>query len=125
MTTAKAKVAKQRDKLKAQIQQEEDDPIAPYERYVSWLLEQDEDEPFLYDLEIILALEESIRTFKDDKGYRDDLRYAKLWLQYAQRIEKPDVIYVYMLKANIGCIHAQLYDDYATSLETQNRYTVL
>ena len=120
-STTKTKIEKQREKLRVQISQEDDDPIAPYERYVNWLLEQDEQEPGLYDLEVIVALEEVVRAFKDDRGYRDDLRYAKLWLSYAQRVEKSDLIYVYMLKTGIGCIHAQLYDDYALSLETQKR----
>jgi checkpoint serine/threonine-protein kinase len=121
-SSSKSKILKQREKLRVQISSEEDDPLAPYERYVNWLFEQEEQEGGVFDLEILVSLEEALRAFKDDRGYKDDLRYTKLWLSYAQRVEKADLIYVYMLKRGIGTIHAQLYDDYALSLEFQNRY---
>ena len=73
-------------------------------------------------LELLTILEETCRKFKDDYGYRGDLRFLKIWLTYAQRVENPDHIYVYLLKHGIGTIYAHLYEDYATSLESKNRY---
>ena len=69
----------------------------------------------------VVVLEEAVRSRKDDPDYKNDVRYAKLWLAYARHVEKPDIIYVFLLKNEIGVRNAQLYEDYSTSLESQDR----
>ncbi|KAI5122295.1 hypothetical protein M0805_002374 [Coniferiporia weirii] len=118
--TTGERIQREREKFRKHVVEEEDDPLLPYERYVKWLSEQ-EQQNARHDLELITVLEEAVRKLKDDPAYRGDVRYLKLWLAYAKRVEKPDIIYVYLLKNDIGTIHAQLYEDYAISLEHQER----
>ncbi|KAL5504129.1 BUB1_2 [Sanghuangporus vaninii] len=114
---------KQREQFRVQIAADDDDALAPYERYVSWLTEQVESSPHgPFDLELLTILEEAVRSRKDDPDYKNDVRYGKLWLSYARHVEKPDIVYVYLLKNNIGTKNAQLYEDYAVSLEGQDRF---
>lgn len=113
---------KQREQFRAQIAADEDEEFAPYERYVSWLTEQARANPQgPFDLEILTVLEEAARSRKDDPDYKNDVAYIKLWLAYAKRVEKPDLVYVYLLKNEIGGKNPQLYEDYAVSLENQDR----
>ena len=115
-------IKKERKQFREQIAADDDDALAPYERYVAWLTQQARTTPHgPFDLELLTALEEAVRSRKDDPDYKNDVRYVKLWLAYAQHVEKPDVVYVYLLKNEIGAKNAQLYEDYATSLETQDR----
>ena len=116
---------KQRELFRAQIAADDDDALAPYERYVSWLTERAEASPQgPFDLELLTVLEEAVRSRKDDPDYKNDVRYGKLWLNYAKHVEKSDVVYVFLLKNEIGTKNAQLYEDYATSLEGQDRCVV-
>ncbi|THH09166.1 hypothetical protein EW145_g2217 [Phellinidium pouzarii] len=115
------RLRRERDNFYKQVAEEEDDPLLPYERYVKWLLELEQQNAHALDLELIIILEEAVRKLKDDPPYRGDARYLKLWLTYAKRVEMPDIIYVFLLKNDIGTMHAQLYEDYAISLEQQDR----
>ncbi|KAH8118050.1 hypothetical protein DFH11DRAFT_874089 [Phellopilus nigrolimitatus] len=100
---------------------EEDDPLAPYERYVAWLVKQEAHSAPAVALELLTVLEQAVRMLKDDPLFRADLRYLKLWLAYAQRVEKPDIVYVHLLRNDIGAVYVQLYEEYAVFLEQQNR----
>lgn len=119
----------QRNIFRSQLQAEEDEPIQPYENYARWLVEQENEAESSKDasakstvcLELLTVLEEGIRCLREETQYRDDLRYMKLCLAYAAHVEKPDYVYVFLLKSNIGSIHPQLYEDYAISLEQQGR----
>ncbi|EJD06579.1 uncharacterized protein FOMMEDRAFT_144565 [Fomitiporia mediterranea MF3/22] len=114
---------KEREQFRAQIAADDDDALAPYERYVNWLTEQARVSPQgPFDLELLTVLEEAVRPRKDDPDYKNDVRYAKLWLAYARHVEKPDIIYVFLLKNEIGVRNAQLYEDYSMSLESQDRF---
>lgn len=123
------RITKQRNQFRTQLKAEEDEPIQPYESYVRWLFEQENEVERAKDasmkgivtLELLTVLEEAMRQLREEPQYKDDLRYLKLCLAYAARVEKPDYIYVFLLKSSIGSIHPQLYEDYAASLEHQRR----
>jgi checkpoint serine/threonine-protein kinase len=94
---------------------EEDDPLAVYDGFVRWTLENyEENDPHSGLLEL---LEETTRTFKDDTAYRGDLRYLKLWCLYARRVEKPATVYAFLIANNIGTKYSALYEEYANALE--------
>ncbi|KAI6034825.1 hypothetical protein EDC04DRAFT_3034243 [Pisolithus marmoratus] len=64
-------------------------------------------------------LEETLRKFKDDARYSGDLRYLKIWCSYAKMVEKPSVVYAYLVKREIGCVYALLWEEYAVALEKE------
>ena len=57
---------------------EGDDPLAQWLEYVRWLevqLPEDTRKKFK-------VLEKCTRALKDDRKYRNDMRYVRLWIQY-------------------------------------------
>ncbi|OJA12422.1 hypothetical protein AZE42_03383 [Rhizopogon vesiculosus] len=105
----------------AEALQEDEDPLAAYDDFVKWTIQQypaDDISSGLLEL-----LEECARRFKDDLRYKGDLRYLKLWSAYAKRVEKPTIIYSYLVKHDIGCVYALLYEEFAGALEKEGRHT--
>jgi hypothetical protein len=103
----------------------EDDPLEAYCRLVYWTLEN---YPQGHSAEsgLLELLEEATRKLKDDRDgkWRGELKYLKLWVLYANFVEKPVIIYKFLLANEIGTGCALLYEEYATVLE-RNRLCVL
>ncbi|KAF8518360.1 Mad3/BUB1 homology region 1-domain-containing protein [Hysterangium stoloniferum] len=96
------------------------DPLEVYSRFIAWTLESypqgQSAESGLLEL-----LEEATRKLKDRRSYSQDPRYLKLWALYADYVDKPAMIYAYLLANEIGTDMAQLYEDYAHILERDGR----
>jgi len=104
----------------AEALQEDEDPLAAYEDFVKWTVQQYSADDISSGL--LELLEESTRQFKDDLRYKGDLRYLKLWSAYAKQVERPTIIYSYLVKHEIGCVYALLYEEYAGALEKEGRW---
>lgn len=103
----------------AEALQEDEDPLAAYDDFVKWTLQQypaDDISSGLLEL-----LEECTRRFRGDLRYKGDLRYLKLWSAYAKQVEKPSTIYSYLVKHDIGSVYALLYEEFAGALEKEGR----
>ena len=100
----------------------EDDPLEAYCRLVYWTVDN---YPQGHSAEsgLLELLEEATRVLKDDRDgmWRDELKYLKLWVLYASFVEKPTVIYKFLLVNNIGTNHALFYEEYALALERSGR----
>lgn len=98
----------------------DEDPLDVYSRFVAWTLESypqgQSAESGLLEL-----LEEATRQLKDRIQYKQDHRYLKLWTLYAGYVEKPAVIYSYLLANEIGTNFSQFYEEYADVLERDGR----
>jgi len=72
---------------------------------------------------LLELLEEATRILKDHDGgkWRKDVKYLKLWLLYASYVEKPVVIYKFLVANEIGTGWALLYEEYAAVLERDGR----
>jgi len=70
---------------------------------------------------LVDLLEEATNKFKDDANYKGDLRYLKLWCQYARHVEKPASVYALLAANDIGSGYALLYEEYAKALEADGR----
>ncbi|KAI8976704.1 Mad3/BUB1 homology region 1-domain-containing protein [Trametes punicea] len=101
---------------------EDADPLEAYSRFVYWTVEN---YPQGHSAEsgLLELLEEATRVLRDDRGgkWRGDLRYLKLWTLYASYVDKPTVIYKYLLVNDIGTSHALFYEEYALALERAGR----
>jgi hypothetical protein len=110
--------------LALQHDDDDDDPLGAYTAFVNWTLEAypqgQSAESGLLEL-----LEEATRVLKDDRGgrWRVELRYLKLWVLYAGYVEKPGVVYMFLLANDIGTAWALLYEEYAGVLERSGRRT--
>ena len=99
---------------------EADDPLALYDRFVKWIFDEYPRE-HLASSGLIEQLEEATRRYKDDSSYKSDLRYLKLWTLYASLVDKPSVVYKFILTNGIGTVYALLFEDYALTLERDGR----
>lgn len=97
-----------------------EDPLDVYSRFVAWTLESypqgQSAESGLLEL-----LEEATRKLRHREAYKQDPRYLKLWILYAGYVEKPAIIYSYLLANEIGTDSAQLYEEYTHVLERDGR----
>ena len=109
--------------LEIALEDEDDNPLEAYCQLVYWTLEN---YPQGHSAEsgLLELLEEATRVLKDHRGgiWRTDLRYLKLWVLYANYVERPTVIYRYLLANEIGTNFALLYEEFATVLERNGRY---
>lgn len=120
------KLAETRKRLRINVElaleDENGDPLEAYCRLVYWTVEN---YPQGHSAEsgLLELLEESTRALKDFRNgvWRGDLRYLKLWLLYASYVEKPTMIYKFLIANDIGTSFALLYEEHAAVLERDGR----
>ncbi|THH20723.1 hypothetical protein EW146_g665 [Bondarzewia mesenterica] len=108
-----------RTQIKSEID-EADDPLALYDQFVKWTFDKYPHE-YIGSSGLLELLEEATRKFKDDSSYKGDLRYLKMWSLYASLVDKPGVVFKFLLSRGIGTVYAQLYEEYALVLERDGR----
>ncbi|KAJ7100104.1 Mad3/BUB1 homology region 1-domain-containing protein [Mycena belliarum] len=121
-----SKLAATRNRLRINVEialeDEEDDPLEAYCRLVNWTLEN---YPQGHSAEsgLLELLEEATRVLKDnrERRWRSELKYLKLWLLYASFVEKPTIIYNFLIANEIGGDFALLYEEFAAVLERDGR----
>jgi checkpoint serine/threonine-protein kinase len=94
---------------------EEEDPLAPYERFVKWIIDNYElDDP---DSGLLDLLEETTMQFKDDDAYKGNKMYLNLWIMYANLVEDSATVLAFLVENGIGTSFCILYEEYAKVLE--------
>ena len=71
-----------------------DDPLQPWLVCIKWV-----QEAFLPSGDfsrLVLIYEQCVRTFWHSVRYKDDLRYLKVWLEYADHCSDVEVIYDFL-----------------------------
>lgn len=98
---------------------EEADPLAVYDNLIQWTLKNYHDHS---QSGLIELLEECLMKFKDDPRYTGaEFRYVTLWIHFANRVERPSVVFAYMMEKGIGKLYSILFEGYAESLEREGR----
>ncbi|KAF8068848.1 other/BUB protein kinase [Lyophyllum atratum] len=121
-----SKLSATRNRLRINVElaldDEDDDPLEAYCRLVYWTLENYPQGPSV-ESGLLELLEEATRVLKDDRQgkWRGDLKYLKLWLLYASFVERPTLIYRFLIANEIGANFALLYEEYAAVLERDGR----
>ncbi|KAJ7827056.1 hypothetical protein B0H14DRAFT_3110645 [Mycena olivaceomarginata] len=99
-----SKLAATRNRLRINVElaleDEEDDPLEAYCRLVNWTRR----------IPLLELLEEATR-----------IKYLKLWLLYASFVEKPTIIYSFLIANEIGTAFAILYEELAAVMERDGR----
>ncbi|KAJ7185742.1 Mad3/BUB1 homology region 1-domain-containing protein [Mycena filopes] len=121
-----SKLAATRNRLRINVElalaDDEDDPLEAYCRLVNWTVEN---YPQGHSAEsgLIELLEEATRVLKDDREgrWRGEMKYLKLWLLYTSFVEKPTIIYNFLIANEIGTEFALLYEELADVLERDGR----
>lgn len=121
-----SKLAATRNRLRINVEialdDEDGDPLEAYCQLVNWTLEN---YPQGHSAEsgLLELLEEATRVLKDDRDrrWRGDVKYLKLWLLYASYVEKPTIVYKFLIANDIGTEFALLYEEHAAVLERDGR----
>ncbi|THH14403.1 hypothetical protein EW146_g5923 [Bondarzewia mesenterica] len=123
-----SKLAATRNRLRINVEvaleDEDDDPLEAFCQLVYWTVEN-YPEGHSAESGLLELLEEATRVLKDDRGgaWRGDLRYLKLWVLYATYVEKPTIIFRYLMANEIGTSFSLLYEEFAAVLERNGRRT--
>ncbi|CEG36129.1 bub protein kinase [Plasmopara halstedii] len=95
-----------------------DDPLAAWIEYVRWLevkMPEDTRKKFT-------VLEKCTRELKDNLRYKNDMRYIRLWIQYADLVSNPKDIFKFLYQNKIGERVSLFYIGWAYVLETMANY---
>ncbi|KAF3446947.1 hypothetical protein FNV43_RR12127 [Rhamnella rubrinervis] len=101
---------------------EGDDPLQPWLECIKWV--QEAFPPGGDCSGLVVIYEQCVRTFWHSDRYRDDLRYLKVWLEYAENCVDAEVIYSFLDANGIGKTHSVYYISYALHMESKNKLKV-
>lgn len=115
---------KERSKFESQISQldELDDPLQVFLDYINWT---HNNFPMGNNVEsgLVNLLERCTSHFKDYDHYKNDSRYLKIWLEYANYSDSPIEVFVYLAKKEIGRELALYYEEFGKLLELNHKIT--
>ncbi|XP_042402208.1 mitotic spindle checkpoint protein BUBR1-like [Zingiber officinale] len=97
-----------------------EDPLRPWLDCIKWVQES-----FPTGGEcsgLVVMYEQCVRTFWHDERYQEDLRYLKVWVEYAANCADAEVIYQFLEANEIGQSHSIFYSSYAMLLESKNKF---
>ncbi|GAV65810.1 Mad3_BUB1_I domain-containing protein [Cephalotus follicularis] len=94
-----------------------DDPLQPWIQCIKWV--QEAFPPGGDFSGLVVIYEQCVRTFWHSDRYKDDLRYLKVWLEYAESCTDAEVIYNFLNANEIGKTHSEYYIAYALHMESK------
>ncbi|KAJ9553768.1 hypothetical protein OSB04_017813 [Centaurea solstitialis] len=98
---------------------EGEDPLQPWLECIKWVQEAF---PSGGDCSgLVVIYEQCVRSFWHGERYKDDLRYLKVWLEYAESCADAEVVYKFLDSNNIGQTHSIFYISYALHMESNNK----
>ncbi|KAK1288252.1 hypothetical protein QJS10_CPB19g00937 [Acorus calamus] len=115
----KSLLEKRRSLIEAIDEYKGEDPLHPWLECIKWVQESF---PSGGDSSgLLLIYEQCVRTFWHEDRYKDDLRYLKVWLEYAEYCADAEVIYCFLDANQIGKTHSEYYLAYALHMESKNK----
>ncbi|XP_024991608.1 mitotic spindle checkpoint protein BUBR1-like [Cynara cardunculus var. scolymus] len=108
-----------RNLIRAIDEYEGEDPLHPWLDCIKWV--QDAFPPGGDGSGLVVIYEQCVRSFWHEERYKDDLRYLKVWLEYAESCADAEVVYKFLDTNKIGQTHSIFYISYALHLESNNK----
>ena len=103
---------------------EADDPLDVYDRYVKWTLSAYPSAQATPQSQLLPLLERATKAFLSSAHYKNDPRYMKIWLHYIRLFaDTPRETFAFLARHHIGDGLALFYEEFASWLETQGRWT--
>ncbi|KAL1338897.1 hypothetical protein HN51_033496 [Arachis hypogaea] len=96
-----------------------EDPLLPWLQCIKWV--QEAFPPCGDGSGLVVIYEKCVQAFWDSDRYKDDLRYLKVWLEYADNCLDAEVIYAFLEANGIGKTHSDFYISYGLHLESKNK----
>lgn len=115
----KALLETRRSMIQAIDEYKGEDPLKPWIDCIKWVQESF---PTGGDCSgLIVIYEQCVRTFWHDERYKDDQRYLRIWLQYAENCVDAEVIYQFLQANQIGQSYSAFYVAYALHVESKKK----
>ncbi|KAL0915297.1 hypothetical protein M5K25_015703 [Dendrobium thyrsiflorum] len=96
-----------------------DDPLQPWIDCIKWVQESF---PTGGDCSgLVVIYEQCVRNFWHDERYKDDQRYLKVWLEYAENCTDAEVIFQFLQANQIGQSYSAFYAAYALHMEFKKK----
>lgn len=121
------RLAAERAQLEEEVElsmENDDDPLASWIRYVDWTVDT-YPQGVSAESGLLELLERATRSFAQDPRYKNDMRYLKLWIQYASCVDHPVKIFAYLNTNEIGTAYTLFYEEYCNALERSGRHVFL
>lgn len=97
-----------------------DDPLEVWVRFIKWT-----EQTFTSggrETEVLPLLERCTRELQEVPRYRDDVRYLRIWVKYADCCKEPHDIFKFLQANDIGQRHTLFYEAYAAFLEIRGAF---
>ncbi|KAF6174225.1 hypothetical protein GIB67_033757 [Kingdonia uniflora] len=115
----KSLLHRRRELIEAIDKYQGDDPLKPWIQCIKWVQES---YPTGGDCSgLVVIYEQCVRAFWGSDRYKDDLRYLRVWLEYAENCADAEVIYGFLEANGIGQKHSLYYISYALYMEFKNK----
>src|ERR1700733_7302193 len=104
----------------------DENALEAYTNFVNWTLEA-YPQGHSADSGLLELLEEATRVLLNQQcsegkwKWRNELAYLKLWILYARYVEKPWIVYAFLIANEVGTEWGVLYEEYAGVLERNGR----
>ncbi|KAI6690702.1 hypothetical protein NL676_027530 [Syzygium grande] len=115
----KSLLDKRRKLIEAIDEYKGDDPLQSWLECIKWV--QEAFPPGGDCSGLLVIYEQCVRAFWHSDRYKDDLRYLKVWLEYADNCSDAEVIYNFLDANEIGKPHSLFYISYALHMESKNK----
>ncbi|RMZ53164.1 hypothetical protein APUTEX25_005153 [Auxenochlorella protothecoides] len=99
---------------------ESDDPLAAWQRFIDWTRETYTAGG--HKAELIPLLERCTSTLQSDERYRNDPRFLRIWILYADCLAEPEDVFSFLAQNDIGQGHALFHIAHATCLELRGAF---
>jgi hypothetical protein len=110
-----------RDKFEANIHNYSGkDPLVPWLQYIGWT-----QETFVgggKKSQLIPLLEKCTKAFQKDNIYKNDIRYLKVWITYADCIADPEDVFNFLTNNGIGLMLALFYQAWALVYQAKQKF---
>ena len=97
------------------------DPLDVWIKFIQWQQDTSITGGGPLQQQLLPMLERCAHTFKDDARYADDIRYLRVWIDYAQRVRDAEPIFDYLYARHIGQLHALFWISWAAVLESKRK----
>ncbi|PRW05791.1 mitotic checkpoint serine threonine- kinase BUB1 [Chlorella sorokiniana] len=97
-----------------------DDPLEVWLRFIKWT--QETFSAGGHKAELLPLLERCTRELQANGRYVNDIRYLRVWIQYADCLPDPGDVFAFLCENGIGQEHALFYVAHATYLEARGGY---
>ncbi|EPY49744.1 mitotic spindle checkpoint protein Mad3 [Schizosaccharomyces cryophilus OY26] len=106
---------------KLQVSDEEEDPLQIWIDYIQWTLNS-YPQGNTTESGLLSLLERCSQHFIKVPVYKNDIRYLRIWMQYAKYVDDPAELFSFLSLHEIGTNFSLYYEEFASYYESKGSY---